>query len=40
MYDTLQAEDKVMDKEFKRKFHDLPAYHVDSLYKLFRRRPR
>ena len=40
LYDTLQAEDKVMDRDFKRRFHDLPAYHVDSLYKLFRKRPR
>ena len=40
LYDTLQAEDKVMDRDFKRKFHDIPAYHTDALYKLFRKRPR
>ena len=39
-YDILVAEDKVMDKAFKREFHDVPAYLVDQLYKLFRRRPR
>ncbi len=39
-YDILVAEDKVMDKAFKREFHDVSAVQVDQLYKLFRRRPR
>jgi L-rhamnose isomerase len=39
-YDKLCAEDKVMDRGFKREFHDIPAHYVDQLYKLFRRRPR
>ena len=39
-YDILVAEDKVMDKAFKREFHDVPAHFVDILHKLFRRRPR
>ena len=39
-YDILVAEDKVMDKAFKREFHDVPAVQVEQLYKLFRRRPR
>ena len=40
LYDNLQAEDKVMDKEFKRRFHDVAVWQQDQLYKLFRRRPR
>ncbi|XP_074642124.1 cilia- and flagella-associated protein 43-like isoform X2 [Tubulanus polymorphus] len=39
-YEILSAEDKVMDKNFKREFHDVPGIVVDQLYKLFRRRPR
>lgn len=39
-YDKLVAEDKVMDRGFKREFNDVPAHYVDQLYKLFRRRPR
>ncbi|XP_064629915.1 cilia- and flagella-associated protein 43-like isoform X2 [Lineus longissimus] len=39
-YDILLAEDKVMDKAFKREFHDATALQVEQLYKLFRRRPR
>ena len=39
-YDILIAEDKVMDKAFKREFHDVSAVMQDHLYKLFRRRPR
>ena len=39
-YDILIAEDKVMDKQFKKEFHDVPAVQVDQLHKLFRRRPR
>ncbi|XP_013386289.1 cilia- and flagella-associated protein 43 isoform X2 [Lingula anatina] len=39
-YDILVAEDKVIDKVFKREFNDVPAVQLDQLYKLFRRRPR
>ncbi|XP_077865529.1 LOW QUALITY PROTEIN: cilia- and flagella-associated protein 43-like [Saccoglossus kowalevskii] len=39
-YDILVAEDKVLDKAFRREFYDTPAQIVDQLYKLFRRRPR
>jgi len=40
LYDKLCAEDKVMDRSFKREFSDVPAHFVDQLHKLFRRRPR
>ena len=40
LYETLQAEDKVIDRDFRRKFQDIPGYQADALYKLFRRRPR
>ena len=39
-YDILVAEDKVMDKAFKRDFHDVSAVMADQLYRLFRKRPR
>ncbi|XP_075389575.1 cilia- and flagella-associated protein 43 [Tenrec ecaudatus] len=39
-YDNLVAEDKVMDRSFKKEFADLPIQQVDLLYKLFKRRPR
>ncbi|XP_070541265.1 cilia- and flagella-associated protein 43-like isoform X2 [Ptychodera flava] len=39
-YDILVAEDKVLDKVFRREFNDVPTSQVDQLYKLFRRRPR
>jgi len=39
-YDIIVAEDKVMDKGFKREFADLPALQNELLYKLFRKRPR
>ncbi|KAL8576297.1 hypothetical protein ACOMHN_006220 [Nucella lapillus] len=39
-YDILVAEDKVMDKAFKREFHDVSAIIADQLYRLFRKRPR
>lgn len=39
-YDILLAEDKVMDKAFKREFNDVSAVQQDQLYRLFRRRPR
>lgn len=38
-YDLLAAEDKEMDRTFKKDFADCEPY-VDQLYKLFRKRPR
>lgn len=38
-YDMLAAEDKEMDKSFRKDFADCEPY-VDQLYKLFRKRPR
>lgn len=38
-YDLLAAEDKEMDRTFKKDFADCEPY-IDQLYKLFRRRPR
>ena len=39
-YDILNAEDKVMDRSFKREFNDVTAVQQDQLYRLFRKRPR
>ncbi|XP_030297865.1 cilia- and flagella-associated protein 43 isoform X2 [Sparus aurata] len=39
-YDSTVAEDRVLDKEFRKEFLDLPSNAVDQLYKLFKRRPR
>ncbi|CAG5125993.1 unnamed protein product, partial [Candidula unifasciata] len=39
-YDTLQAEDKYLDRSFKREFTDISAVLADALYKLFKKRPR
>ncbi|XP_021355562.1 cilia- and flagella-associated protein 43-like isoform X2 [Mizuhopecten yessoensis] len=39
-YDILLAEDKVMDRSFKREFHDVTALQQDQLYRLFRKRPK
>lgn len=39
-YDIVVAEDKVMDKAFKREFLDVSSIMCDHLYKLFRKRPR
>ncbi|XP_023061978.2 cilia- and flagella-associated protein 43 [Piliocolobus tephrosceles] len=39
-YDNLLAEDKVMDRSFKKEFSEIPSHQVDILYKLFKRRPR
>ena len=40
LYDILLVEDKLLDKGFKREFHDVSAVMVEQLYKLFRKRPR
>ncbi|XP_029377676.1 cilia- and flagella-associated protein 43 [Echeneis naucrates] len=39
-YDGTVAEDKILDKEFRKEFFDVPTHIVDHLYKLFKRRPR
>lgn len=39
-YDILVAEDKVMDRSFKREFNDVTALQQDQLYRLFRKKPR
>ncbi|KAM6182221.1 cilia- and flagella-associated protein 43 [Erethizon dorsatum] len=39
-YDNLLAEDKVLDRSFKKEFSEVPSQQVDILYKLFKRRPR
>ncbi|XP_059155950.1 cilia- and flagella-associated protein 43-like [Physella acuta] len=39
-YEHLQAEDKYLDKSFRREFTDLSGLNVDLLYKQFKRRPR
>ncbi|XP_055358538.1 cilia- and flagella-associated protein 43 isoform X2 [Betta splendens] len=39
-FDSIVAEDKVLDKEFRKDFFDVPTHMVDHLYKLFKRRPR
>ena len=39
-YDGVVAEDKMLDRGFKRDFSDIPLSLSDQLYKLFRRRPR
>ncbi|XP_051837318.1 cilia- and flagella-associated protein 43-like [Antechinus flavipes] len=39
-YDNLVAEDKVMERGFKKEFIDLSSHHAELLIKLFKRRPR
>ncbi|CAG6016962.1 unnamed protein product [Menidia menidia] len=39
-YDNAVAEDKVLDKDFRKEFFDIPNHMIDNLYKLFKRRPR
>ncbi|XP_034407920.1 cilia- and flagella-associated protein 43 [Cyclopterus lumpus] len=39
-YDSTVAEDKVLDKEFRKEFCDVRSQVVDHLYKLFKCRPR
>lgn len=38
-YEQLAAEDRELDRSFKRDFADCEPY-TDQLYKLFRKRPR
>ena len=39
-YEILLAEDKSLDKTFRKEFSDQDTHTVDQLYKLFKRRPR
>ncbi|XP_038127693.1 cilia- and flagella-associated protein 43-like [Cyprinodon tularosa] len=39
-YDRIVAEDKVLDKQFRRDFADVPNNMVKQLYKLFKCRPK
>ncbi|XP_074140961.1 cilia- and flagella-associated protein 43-like [Sminthopsis crassicaudata] len=39
-YDNLVAEDKIIDRGFKKEFADLSSHHAEFLIKLFKRRPR
>ncbi|XP_038265649.1 cilia- and flagella-associated protein 43 isoform X4 [Dermochelys coriacea] len=39
-YDNLSAEDKILERGFKKEFSDVPAHHIDHLFKLYKRRPR
>ncbi|XP_028632191.1 cilia- and flagella-associated protein 43 [Grammomys surdaster] len=39
-HDTIVAEDKILDRSFKKEFSDISGHQVDILYKLFKRRPR
>ncbi|XP_062989315.1 cilia- and flagella-associated protein 43 [Elgaria multicarinata webbii] len=39
-YDILIAEDRLMERGFRKEFSDLPTHHIDQLFKLYKRRPR
>ncbi|XP_036027893.1 cilia- and flagella-associated protein 43 isoform X3 [Onychomys torridus] len=39
-HDILVAEDKVLERSFRREFSEVSGHQVDILYKLFKRRPR
>uniref|UniRef100_A0A8C4WKC6 Cilia- and flagella-associated protein 43 n=1 Tax=Gopherus evgoodei TaxID=1825980 RepID=A0A8C4WKC6_9SAUR len=39
-YDNLAAEDKILERGFKKEFSDVPAHHIEHLFKLYKRRPR
>ncbi|KAL2083728.1 hypothetical protein ACEWY4_021501 [Coilia grayii] len=39
-YDNIVAEDKLLDRGFRKEFFDIPGHVVDQLYKLYKRRPR
>ncbi|XP_012578915.1 PREDICTED: cilia- and flagella-associated protein 43 [Condylura cristata] len=39
-HDNLLAEDKVLDRSFKKEFSEISSHQVEVLYKLFKRRPR
>ncbi|XP_025973238.2 cilia- and flagella-associated protein 43 isoform X2 [Dromaius novaehollandiae] len=39
-YENAIAEDKMLESDFRKDFADVPAYILDRLFKLYRRRPR
>lgn len=39
-YDIYLAEDRTLDKNFRREFADQDQHTIDALYRLFKRRPR
>ncbi|XP_034040088.1 cilia- and flagella-associated protein 43 [Thalassophryne amazonica] len=39
-YDVFVADDKFLDRDFKKVFSDMPDHIVNQLYKLYKRRPR
>ncbi len=39
-YEIISAEDKTLDKNFRREFADQDQHTVEVLYRLFKRRPR
>ncbi|XP_056327437.1 cilia- and flagella-associated protein 43 [Danio aesculapii] len=39
-YENAVAEDKILDKGFRKEFYDVPGHSIDQLYKLYKRRPR
>ncbi|XP_056617541.1 LOW QUALITY PROTEIN: cilia- and flagella-associated protein 43 [Triplophysa dalaica] len=40
VYDGAVAEDKLLEKGFRKEFYDVPVNIIDDLYKLYKRRPR
>ncbi|KAM8806103.1 cilia- and flagella-associated protein 43 [Eudromia elegans] len=39
-YENAIAEDKILESDFRKDFADIPAFVLDKLFKLYRRRPR
>ena len=39
-YSALQEKEKLLDKNFKKEFPGLGFHQMDSLYKLFKKRPK
>ena len=39
-YETLIADDRTLDKLFRKEFNELDTHTVDVLYRLFKKRPR
>ena len=39
-YEMLIADDKTLDKMFRKEFTDLDTHTIDILYRLFKKRPR
>ena len=39
-YEILTADDRTLDRTFRKEFPELDAHSIDTLYKLFKKRPR